>query len=565
MIIQLVWMFFITCFFSYNIDADVALPPQLSLKSDADIILEGKPISFRFSIVHAVDQIIAPQNISAGEKIDTIQKISVEVLNPNNIYASNMEEAPVVTQFRLVFAPKSAGIYTIGPISLKLGQYVFTSNTITINVQAPVISSVLQLQSRLLEQDKVLYPGQQVTFEYKIYSSYHMKLIKEDLPLLRPNGFITVGSPEIFQERDGSTFVQIIQQSARAMSPGVYDMGVSVIEGLRYAVQDARGKNTEKDVIYPIYRAIAPTFTVTVSPFPDEGKPSSFYGAIGSYAWRSRLISLETISLGESLEIEYRASGRGDLSTVVFPPVQAFPGLEERCIIDKWPGEGVVQENTKTFIMRVRPRSVGQIIIPGIFISSFDPASKKYLTHQVLPVTAYVRGAEGSVETEKKVVDVDIGVQEKIMPLVASQAAHLYVNWTGFEALLSFCFSLFGIGIQYIVRKIMIEKEERKESLISANLLFEKAVLSKSSPKKALDLFRKAVFLRLFETGLLKEKTEQVHEIDTSYIPILKEAKTLIERIDKAQYVGKSITYQELDSIYEEAIYLYHKLKEFYS
>ncbi len=548
---------FVLCISSTAL-ADVSLPPQLTLKPDSEVILEGRPILLNLSIVHSFNQPVAAENIICDEKILSIQKIGEEVLNPNNIYANDMKDAPVVTRFRLTLPAKSSGIATVGPIHLKMGLYVFDSNAVTINVQAPVISPSFQLKARLLQPEGgVIYTGQVVTFEYRLIFSTPMKLIKEELPLLHPNGFLTQGSPEVVQygdDENGSNFMQIIQQKAIAQTPGTYEMGISTVEGLRVS-----GSET----IYPIYRAIAPSFTVSISPFPISGRPDSFYGAVGSYAWRSRFLSQGTISLGDSCSVEYRASGRGDLTTVVFPPKEIFSGLQEAFIIEEWPREGKVEENTKTFIVRIRPRRSGQLLIPGFAISSFDPASKKYLTSQVLPLSVNVRGVEGERETEKRSIDVSESSLQGIVPVPITIQDLKQYRWGNRDVLCTaFLLAILAV-IQWYIHRILVHQKQFKEAKdrdISAKTLFEKAIMAKSDTKKSLILFRKAIFRRLAETGFVHEKSESIGDI-VEDAPILGEAKSIIERIDQALYQGRVVTYQDIETIQEDAIQFYHKMK----
>ncbi len=138
--------------------------------------------------------------------------------------------------------------------------------------------------------------------------------------------------------------------------------------------------------------------TLKVLPLPTEGKTTSFSGAVGSYR-----ISLKTdgnsFPAHQPFSIKVRFEGLGNAKLIDLPNIKWPDSLE---IFDtkndsKFFKDG---QSYKEFEILAIPRKEGEMMIPPVSFSYFDPQQKKYLTQNTdeikLMITAGSPQAAGS-------------------------------------------------------------------------------------------------------------------------------------------------------------------------
>jgi len=121
--------------------------------------------------------------------------------------------------------------------------------------------------------------------------------------------------------------------------------------------------------------------TLSVLPFPDEGKPNTFNGAVGSFELEVST-SKNALNASESLQATVLVKGKGNLKLFSLPEL-VTPGALER-----YDPEHKEQVNTTLGGMRgniedtytLVPQFQGKYPIPPVRFSYFDPSSKSYKT-----------------------------------------------------------------------------------------------------------------------------------------------------------------------------------------
>lgn len=119
-----------------------------------------------------------------------------------------------------------------------------------------------------------------------------------------------------------------------------------------------------------------------VKPLPD-GAPVSFEGAVGAFQMDVQLNRAE-VEVGESVEIEVRLSGKGNLSTLDPPPLELPPAFDQfdpdvNASINRG---GTYVRGTKTFTYTLVPEEAGVYTLSPIEFSYFDPEDERYETLQ---------------------------------------------------------------------------------------------------------------------------------------------------------------------------------------
>lgn len=526
----------------------VKLPPRISISVPDEVAVEGREIPLSITVdCMAQDRVNTAsfQIDGRGLEVEVVQETTVA---PEELYREGDAEALTVNRYRAILPKKPAGVYSVGPVTAEVGSGRYSSNIITVHVQPAVTSDAFRLEAAILSPPKI-FPGQEVTFEYRIFFQGSMQLLREELPMLRVSGFLTASSPEITTEPSGGGYVQVIRQRARAVTPGTYESGVSIVEGMGMVVSGGIARPAP-----PLYRAIAPSVPVTILPFPEANKPPFFDGALGCFVWRVMVPGGVKVPRGQGVEVEYRVSGRGELATVSFPPLESLSGLSDVFWTEGSSPVGKEKEGTKTFSLVVRPKRGGAIEIPGFFVASFDPYSEQYLTVAVPPVKLTVEGEkEMDVELAKASSETGSVLSPPFeIDAATATARHLSPLWIPVAAAAAV---LIGV-LQFIVKRQMGQQKEKK---ITSRDLFYKAVMNRSKREKGLQLLRQAFYMQLFEKGLTMTLVDAPEAIAGE--GLVAEVRALLELIDRQLYNGKDHQSMPLQDIYDEASALYYRVK----
>ena len=121
--------------------------------------------------------------------------------------------------------------------------------------------------------------------------------------------------------------------------------------------------------------------TLTVLPFPEEGKPNNFNGAVGAFELEVKT-SKNALNASESLQATVQVKGKGNLKLFSLPELVTPSALE------RYDPEYKEQVNTTLGGMRgniqdtytLVPQFQGKYPIPTVRFSYFDPSTKSYKT-----------------------------------------------------------------------------------------------------------------------------------------------------------------------------------------
>ncbi len=129
--------------------------------------------------------------------------------------------------------------------------------------------------------------------------------------------------------------------------------------------------------------------SLTIRSAPQEGKPKSFYGAVGSGYTISASIDREEVEAGEAVNLTVKVNGSGNLKPTSDLKLPNLPGFK---VYDVVATSGVVPTNGelksyKIFKAVVVPLSSGTYTIPALDWSYFDPSAQQYRTIRTQPLT----------------------------------------------------------------------------------------------------------------------------------------------------------------------------------
>lgn len=177
---------------------------------------------------------------------------------------------------------------------------------------------------------------------------------------------------------------------------------------------------------------------IKVKPLPVEGRPADFTGAVGQFEFHAS-VENNNVLVNQPFGLKVRFEGAGNAKMIDLPALNLPTGLEQydSKSESKFFKNG---RSYKEFEVLVIPRQEGQMIIPGLSVSMFDPQTKKYYTRATEPITLQVsNNPNAPVGSSSRMADTGKPQQPKVVenrlpdPLMqwqpAAEASVLYRPW----------------------------------------------------------------------------------------------------------------------------------------
>lgn len=123
---------------------------------------------------------------------------------------------------------------------------------------------------------------------------------------------------------------------------------------------------------------------INVKPLPLEGRPSDFTGAVGQFEVNTS-VEGDKFPVNQPFSLKVRFEGAGNAKLIDLPPLNLPPGIE----VYDTKSESKFFKNGrsyKEFEVLLIPRQEGEITIPALSTSFFDPRAKKYYTKSSQPL-----------------------------------------------------------------------------------------------------------------------------------------------------------------------------------
>lgn len=332
-------------------------------------IYAGKPYTVTLSVTHDSNDKIDPSSFTADNKkitptFDRTVKISVSSPLEISIYTLEMPGLP-------------KGLQILPTYSVKIKDQVISSIPSGFEVQGEPTASG---EGAFLKLEPVftgappIYPGQRFFVGYRYLYNTSVDLVEEKLPLLEAKGFKRIGDKQIDSgEEKGVSITQVVQK-VEAIEPGVYPFETSSIAGRAYTV-DAKGNKQYSQT--PLKSELNP-FEIKVLPFPAVGKPASFRGAVGQYAFQAKLVGSAQVNVGDKIQLLLTVTGEGELEQLLPPDLCCQPGFSGYFKPSDLPPDTNIQGKTKTFLVDLYVENPDVTSIPPIEFSFFNPVSGKY-------------------------------------------------------------------------------------------------------------------------------------------------------------------------------------------
>lgn len=264
---------------------------------------------------------------------------------------------------------------------------------------------------------KTCYVNEPVVATFKLYS----RLRSESRVVKRPsfNGFSVYdmvdpdnNNPSIETVNGRRYNVHVIRKSQLfPLQSGSFTLEPVEVENTVTFIKAPSEQDTYLEEIQdPYAETVQHTLTVgsnpvdiTVKPLPPANQPAAFDGAVGNFSVKASLKN-PLLRAGESGTLVVAISGKGNIPMINAPAVnwpdamEAFdPSAKEEIHPDTAPLAG-----NKQFEYIFTARDTGNIVIPAVRFSFFDPASQTYKTDSTRPINVRVAPGDKKQPQERK-------------------------------------------------------------------------------------------------------------------------------------------------------------------
>jgi hypothetical protein len=177
---------------------------------------------------------------------------------------------------------------------------------------------------------------------------------------------------------------------------GAYTFGPATFKGNVLVSVSAKDRPLARQ-----FFAVGPAVVVRVVPPPEEGRPPSFIGAVGSNLTVEATLDTQTCNIGDPLTLTLSVAGNANLENVFPPDLSTVAGLTRSFRLV----EGVqtqTKDGERRFIYTVRPTAAGTVELPPLPVSYYDVQARAYKTVHTQPLP--VRVNETAVLTQTRVL-----------------------------------------------------------------------------------------------------------------------------------------------------------------
>ncbi len=234
------------------------------------------------------------------------------------------------------------------------------------------------------------YVGQQIRYSFRLYS----RVLGTNSGL-----FLEPSYDGFWLEEINTLRYQVLRGNrsyeVRAHSVALFPTrpGPLTIEPVQFVIPDTPIKAGEV--------LVSDAVTINVQPLPEAGRADNFSGAVGDFELLPT-IDRQTTRLGEPISLQLAVRGDGNVAQIPIPALPdstdwrsyANPSQYQSETSDDGPLIGQT-----TFSWLLTPLKAGDLALPEISLSYFDPAAASYKTISTSPVTIQVAPGEGEADS----------------------------------------------------------------------------------------------------------------------------------------------------------------------
>jgi hypothetical protein len=354
----------------------------------------------------------------------TVPQITAPIFAPFDVLSSSPSpqvtveagaQPSVLAEFRFKLTTDQIGVFTIPPFEARLGQLTARSRPVRVEVSGvrsgnvpsivtrATLDTGLDVNFRALTSADTVFVGQQVNYEVAVFLNENVSDRLRRNPTFYPpdiRSMLAYDLPSVKtrpQRRVGNRcFDALVYQ--RALFPLVSGEFVIPPSQLVYALATSAGFFSREES-HEVQTDS--TMIIAVNP-PAAGRPVNWTGAVGDVRIRARLDTTAT-RVGDPLLLTVQVTGAGNVKLFPRPdvtvPWASLVRSDERVRVDSMSSR---IRGTKEFDWVLTPKVAGELDVPPIQYSYFNPDQRRYLIAQSSPVRIRVgTGAMAAADTAR--------------------------------------------------------------------------------------------------------------------------------------------------------------------
>ncbi len=345
---------------------------------------------------------------------------------PTQELVSHNFQATRITTYNWAVRALEAGRAEIGPLQIRVGGRPLKVSAIELEIleatpgdQGPniLVASVDPRPEGLGEGAPVpLWQGQALVYRFSF--SHRETLYGADWTQPDYLGFEAApgaepDTREYSLQRDGAVYtVHDASVPLRAVGEGRFEIGPSVVKA-QFPVERSQRRRSNDPFEEFFNRPFGgPMFAETrtevlasnpvqvqLKPLPAEGRPQGFSGLVGSFDVQAEL-ERDRVSVGDSVTLTLNVRGDGVLAGLELPPALESESLR---VYDDVPDikAGLVGGGYRSRAVLRRalvPTAEGEVTLPPIRLTWFDPAQAAYVEWELPPTLLRVDPGEPGIE-----------------------------------------------------------------------------------------------------------------------------------------------------------------------
>ncbi|MFN2352696.1 MAG: BatD family protein, partial [Kiritimatiellia bacterium] len=186
-----------------------------------------------------------------------------------------------------------------------------------------------------------------------------------------------------------------------------YVFGPAVFKGQVPVTVDAQGRAAGRHVF-----AVGNACTVRVTPPPEEGRPASFTGGIGTTMRVSASLDCLSCNVGDPVQLTLEIEGDLRFDRMLSPRLsQQAALLEDFTVYDQTVETMVDSEYRRRYVYSIRPHRAGLLEVPALEAAYFDTVDRAYHLRYTQPVPLEVK--PGIAFSAEQIIGVDTGLQDQ--------------------------------------------------------------------------------------------------------------------------------------------------------
>ncbi|MBI2437669.1 MAG: BatD family protein [Lentisphaerae bacterium] len=193
--------------------------------------------------------------------------------------------------------------------------------------------------------------------------------------------------PRRMVRQDGNNYVEYyLTLPYTPKDEGNYVFGPAVFKGSAPVAPDDSGQIHGMAIF-----AVGPACTVRVIPPPEQGRPGSFTGAIGSNLAAKASLDTTTCSVGDPLKLTLELTGQVRFDKMLPPKLALQTNLLTHFMVYDNTVQTIKRDTTCQYIYTLRPTRAGAFQVPPIEVAYYDVQSRSYKTIATDPIPLAVK------------------------------------------------------------------------------------------------------------------------------------------------------------------------------